>query len=232
MSSGAGENSWTLDLEFRLVFVRYSWRPSQSASTTVLNQLNGESYMKKTASALVLAGSLAFFGAGAAHAVENYPAPAPGGVSDATVAPGSTITFGGSGFTPGEAIRVDVDYSNTPVVVPGTGVNSVIILAELISSFTTNADAQGSFSTPVTLGEAGTYTLTATGLTSGKTVSAVVSVDPAFANDGADNGGTDADDNGLANTGADSAMLLWGAAGIVAVGAGVASVAVARRKNA
>ena len=191
--------------------------------------------MKKTASALVLAGSLAFFGAGAANAVSNYPAPTPGGVSDATVAPGETVTFGGSGFTPGEAVRVDVDYSNTPVVVPGTGVNGVIILAELINSFTTTADAQGAFSTPVPLGEAGTYTLTATGLASGKTVTSVVSVDPAFAEgsgSGTGNGGSEADANGLANTGADSAMLLWGAAGIVAVGAGVASVAVARRKNA
>ncbi|MDK1360181.1 peptidase [Arthrobacter sp. zg-Y1219] len=221
--------------------------------------------MKKTASALVLAGSLAFFGAGAANAVDRYPAPAPGGVSDATVAPGATVTFGGSGFTPGEAVRVDVDYSNTPVVVPGTGVNGVIILAEVINSFTTTADAQGVYSTPVTLGEAGTYTLTGTGLTSGKTITSTVSVDPAFANDGSgagdggsgdgsgagdggsgdgsgagDGGSGDgsgagdggSDDADLANTGADSAMLLWGAAGIVAVGAGVASVAVARRKNA
>ena len=190
--------------------------------------------MKKTASALVLAGSLAFFGAGAANAVENYPAPAPGGVSDATVAPGATVTFSGAGFTPGEAIRVDVDYDNAPVVVPGTGVNGVIILAELVNTFTTNADAQGGFSTDITLGEAGTYTLTATGLESGKVVTAVVSVDPSFA-EGAGNGGADngSDNDGdLADTGADSAMLLWGAAGIVAVGAGVASVAIARRKNA
>ncbi|MCC3266578.1 LPXTG cell wall anchor domain-containing protein [Arthrobacter gengyunqii] len=199
--------------------------------------------MKKTASALVLAGTLAFFGAGAANALENYPAPTPGGVSDPTVAPGATVTFSGSGFTPGEAIRVDVDYDNAPVVVPGTGVNGIIILAELVNTFTTNADAQGGFSTPVTLGEAGTYTLTATGLTSGKTITSTVSVDPAFANDGSgagDGGSGDgsgagtggSDDADLANTGADSAMLLWGAAGIVAVGAGVASVAVARRKNA
>ena len=148
--------------------------------------------MKKTASALVLAGSLAFFGAGAANAVQNYPAPAPGGVSDATVAPGATVAFSGSGFNAGEAIRVDVDYSNTPVVVPGTGVNGVIILAELVNTFTTNADAQGGFSTNITLGEAGTYTLTATGLESGKVVTAVVSVDPSFA-EGAGNGGSEAD---------------------------------------
>ena len=181
----------------------------------------------------VLAGSLAFFGAGAANAVDRYPAPAPGVVSDATVAPGVTVTFGGSGFTPGEAIRVDVDYSNTPLVVPGTGINGVIILAELISSFTTTADAQGVFSTPVTLGEAGTYTLTATGLTSGKTVTSVVSVDTAFANDGSGSGDGDSNgDDGLADTGADSSMLLWGAAGILVLGVGVASVAGARRKNA
>lgn len=190
--------------------------------------------MKKTASALVIAGSLAFFGAGAANAVDRYPAPAPGVVSDATVAPGATVTFGGSGFTPGEAVRVDVDYSNTPVVVPGTGVNGVIILAELINSFTTTADAQGVFSAPVTLGEAGTYTLTATGLTSGKTITSVVSVDPAFANDGSGSGDGNGDSNGdddLADTGADSSMLLWGAAGILVLGVGVASVAGARRKN-
>ncbi|WP_342022290.1 peptidase [Arthrobacter citreus] len=194
--------------------------------------------MKKTASALVLAGSLAFFGAGAANAVDNYPAPTPGGVSDATVAPGATVAFSGSGFTPGEAISVTVDYSNTPVVVPGSGLNGVIVLAEVVNSFTTNADASGNFTTNVALGEAGTYTLTATGLESGKVVTAAVSVDPAFAGDGSgsgngsDNGGSEADDNNLADTGADSAMLLWGAAGVLALGAGVASVAVARRKNA
>lgn len=194
--------------------------------------------MKKTASALVLAGSLAFFGAGAANAVENYPAPAPGGVSDATVAPGATVAFSGSGFTPDEAISVTVDYSNDPVVVPGSGLNGVIVMAEVVNTFTTNADASGNFATNVTLGEAGTYTLTATGLESGKVVTAAVSVDPAFAGDGSGsgdgsgNGGSDAGDSDLADTGANSALLLWGAAGVLALGAGVASVAVARRKNA
>ena len=194
--------------------------------------------MKKTASALVLAGSLAFFGAGAANAVDNYPAPAPGGVSDATVAPGATVAFSGSGFTPGEAISVTVDYSNDPVVVPGSGLNGLIVLAEVVNSFTTNADASGNFSTNVTLGEAGTYTLTATGLESGHSVSAVVSVDPAFAGggsgsgDGNGSGNDGSEGSDLADTGADSAMLLWGAAGVLALGAGVASVAVARRKNA
>ena len=194
--------------------------------------------MKKTASALVLAGSLTFFGAGAANAVDNYPAPVPGGVSDATVAPGATVAFSGSGFAPGEVISVTVDYSNDPVVVPGSGINGLIILAEVVNTFTTNADASGNFSTNVALGEAGTYTLTATGLESGRTVTAVVSVDPAFAGDGSgsgngtNNGEADANADGLANTGADSGMLLWGAAGILALGAGVTSVALARRKSA
>lgn len=193
--------------------------------------------MNKTTAALVLAGSLAFFGAGAANAAE-YPAPEPGTVSDATVAPGATIVFSGTGFFAGEAISVTVDYSNVPVVVPGTGLNGPIILAEVVNSFTTNADDKGNFSTNVTLGEAGTYTLTATGLESGHVVTAIVSVDEAFADnesgsgDGSGNGTPEADADDLANTGADSSMLLWGAAGVVALGAGVASVAVARRKNA
>ena len=189
--------------------------------------------MNKTTAALVLAGSLAFFGAGAANAAE-YPAPEPGTVSDATVAPGATIVFSGTGFFPGEAISVTVDYSNVPVVVPGTGINGPIILAEVVNSFTTNADDKGNFSTNVTLGEAGTYTLTATGLESGHVVTAIVSGDEAFADNesGSGNGAPEANEDDLANTGADSSMLLWGAAGVVALGAGVASVAIARRKNA
>ncbi|WP_104161725.1 peptidase [Arthrobacter sp. ZGTC212] len=186
--------------------------------------------MKKTTSALILAGSLAFLGAGAANAVDSYPAPATGGVNDTTVAPGATVTFSGAGFAPGESIRVDVDYSNTPVTIPGTGVNGPIIMAQIVNSFETKADANGSFSTNVTLGEAGTYTLTATGLESGHVVTAEVFVDPAFAEDGA--GSTGSGEGDLADTGADSGLLLWGAAGVLALGAGVGSVALARRKNA
>ncbi|KAD3515254.1 LPXTG cell wall anchor domain-containing protein [Arthrobacter yangruifuii] len=198
--------------------------------------------MKKTVSALVLAGSLAFVGAGAANAVSSYPAPVTGSVSATIVTPGATIVFSGAGFTGGEQIRIDVTYANDPQIVAGTGISSPIILAQLVGTNTVVANPDGSFSADVTLGDApGTYTLTATGLTSGHQVTAAVVVDPAAAGgagtgSGAGTGvgtGTNASaDNGLANTGADSAMMLWGAAGVLALGAGVATVTVARRKNA
>lgn len=193
--------------------------------------------MKKTPSTLVLAGLLTFSGAGAANAVESYPPPAPGGVSNATVTPGASITFSGTGFEAAEAISIAVEYYNDPVVVPGTGLNSLIIMAQPVNSFTTTATASGEFSTGVSLGEAGTYALTATGLTSGHAVTAAVSVDPAFTDDAATEsgaGGESSEDTGgidLASTGAESAMLLWGAAGILALGGGVTTVAIARRKN-
>ena len=198
--------------------------------------------MKKTASALLLAGALTFTGAGAATALDNY-APSPvGGVNDSTVAPGEAVVFSGTGFEPGEDILVTVTYTNNAAAVPGAGVNGVIIFNQQVNSFTTQANANGEFSVPVTLGEAGTYTLTATGLTSGKTITSAVEVDPAYAGGGTAPGtgttpgagaGSDASaDGGLADTGADTGLLLWGAAGVLALGAGVASVAVARRKNA
>ncbi|MCQ2001770.1 LPXTG cell wall anchor domain-containing protein [Arthrobacter zhaoxinii] len=186
--------------------------------------------MKKTVSALVLTGVMALAGAGAASALESYPAPAAGTVSDSVVTPGSAVVFSGAGFIPGEQILVTVTYANDPVVVGGTGVSSPIILAQQIGSYNTAADAAGNFAVEVTLGEPGTYTLTATGAESGKVVTSTVVVEAEGA--GAGTGANASADGGLPDTGADSAMMLWGAAGVLALGAGVASVAVARRKNA
>lgn len=188
--------------------------------------------MKKAASALVLAGALTFAGASAATAT-GYPAPpadATGTVSAGVVVPGGSVTFSGAGFIPGETIDVTVDYNNDPNVVAGAGVNGVIILNQRVSAFTATADAEGNFSTQVTLGEEGTYTLTAVGRESGRTVTATVTVDSSAA---AGAGNTSRNDNaGLADTGADSTMLLWGAAGVLALGAGAASIALSRRKRA
>ena len=96
---------------------------------------------------------------------------------------------------------------------------TVIILTDTVT-----ADANGSFSWPVTLHEEGVYTLTAVGRESGHTVTARVVVDAPNA--------TTATDSNLANTGADSAMFLWGAAGLGALGLGAASVVMARRRSA
>lgn len=190
--------------------------------------------MKKAASALALAGVLTFAGASAATATEYPapPAPVTGTVSAAVVAPGGTVTFSGAGFIPGEIIDITVVYSNNPNTVAGAGVNGLIILNQRVADLTATAADDGTFNTDIQLGEAGTYTLTAVGRDSGRTVTATVTADPAAAT-GASNqsGNNDAANSGLADTGADSTMLLWGAAGALALGAGVVSIAVARRKK-
>ena len=211
------------------------WRKPGWLSYIDIHQLHGESHLKKTASALALAGVLAFAGASAATAVETYPAPpaaVTGTVSAGVVAPGGTVTFSGQGFLPGETIDVTVDYNNDPNVVAGSGVNGLIILNQRVSAYTTTADDEGNFSTQVTLGEAGTYTLTAVGRESGRTVTATVTADPAAASGAGNNSGTTDGKSGLADTGADSTMMLWGAAGVLALGAGTVALTVARRKKA
>jgi LPXTG-motif cell wall-anchored protein len=95
-------------------------------------------------------------------------------------------------------------------------------------TFTTTADSNGNFSFPVSISEPGVYTLTATGQTSGVVVSATVTVvGNAGAADLANTGGQP-----LANTGADASLLLWGAAGVAALGLGAGGVIVSRRRNA
>lgn len=188
--------------------------------------------MKKFASALVLTGIIVSLGAGVAQAAPSASIPfyVPGGsvgaVSDGTVAPGETVIFSGTGFLPGETIEISVGFQ-----AQGSS-ETVIVLTDTVV-----AAADGTFEFPVTLDEEGVFTLTATGVESGNTATAQVVVDapttvvPAAGNivpaAGADNGLTD---NVLANTGIDSAMLLWGAAGLGALGLGAASVVVARRR--
>ena len=231
--------------------------------------------MKKTVSALALAGSLALFGAGAAQAAENapYPAPAPGaGTSQGTVAPGETFNYIGGGFAPNSPVTITITRlaDEAPAAAGagagrvGAGVNGLIVLSQNMGGGTVMADDEGNFVYPVTLEEEGFYELLATGVDPDgdeHVLVAYVTVDAAAApaapaNPGTGTGagtgagvgtgvsvggtngvgvGTEAASNGstgLANTGADSALLLWGAAGVVALGAGAASVAVARRKNA
>lgn len=205
--------------------------------------------MNKVISALVLAASLAFFGSATAQADHdpNYPATSTGTVSDGTVAPGETFIFSGSGFLPGETIEITVTLDGPAPSAAGVGaapaggqaaaaVGGIIPLSQLVFSGTTKADAQGNFSFPITLSQEGVYTLTATGLQSGHTVTAQVIVDgeangvvganPA-PRDLANTGGSSAD---LANTGLDSGLLIWGAAGAAALGLGAGGVLLARRR--
>jgi LPXTG-motif cell wall-anchored protein len=190
--------------------------------------------MKKSLAAIALAGSITLIGA--VPAMATYPAPTTSGtVSDGTVAPGETFTFSGSGFLAGEAISITVTLTRAPQASGGAfaGGASMAVPAKINlplapQTFATTADANGNFAFPVSISEAGTYALTATGLTSGNTVTASITVAGATVGTGVITSGSAAE---LADTGTDASLLLWGAAGIGALGLGAAGVIVSRRRN-
>lgn len=190
--------------------------------------------MKKTLAALALAGSLALVGTAPAMAT-TYPAiPPQAAVSDGTVGPGEQFVFRGRGPFAGESLTITVTPGNPPAS-QGRSV-AVKIPVFQAQTFGAQADAQGNFSVPITITEAGTYFLTATGNVSGNTVGPVtVVVDPAFASNGAalsntGGGAALANTGGLASTGVDSGLILWTLVGAGALAAGAASVIVVRRK--
>ncbi|WP_426938807.1 LPXTG cell wall anchor domain-containing protein [Pseudarthrobacter sp. S3] len=187
--------------------------------------------MKKTLAALALAGSIALIGSPAVAA--EYPAlPPQAAVSDGTVGPGEQFTFRGQGFLAGEPLVITVTPGNPPAASGaglGRSVATKIPVFLAPQSFNATADAQGAIVFPLSLGEAGTYSITATGTISGVTVGPVtVQVAAALANTGgAPLANTGA---GLANTGADSGLILWTLVGAGALAAGAASVVVVRRR--
>lgn len=194
--------------------------------------------MKKSLAALALAGSIALIGAVPAVAAQ-YPAPAAVvAVSNASPGPGETFTFRGraAAFFNNEPLSITV----TPVGAPAAAgsvsngsrtVSGKISLPLAPQTFSTTAASDGSFAFPLSINETGTFTLTATGLTSGKSASSTVTVEgTGLANTGgaplANTGGGAA----LANTGADASLVLWSLVGAGALAAGATSVVVVRRR--
>ncbi|MDJ0313328.1 LPXTG cell wall anchor domain-containing protein [Arthrobacter sp. H35-D1] len=196
--------------------------------------------MKKILAGVALAGILTLSaGTVAAQAAPGYPGAPPSSVG--TVLPGEGITFSGSGFTPGETIDITVTLTS---FVAGDPIRS-------LPASTTMADANGAFSTVLVLGwEEGTYTLTATGQTSGATLNDTVTGiasgpvaehdDPSVAKDGMVGQYDDASvakdgmvgqPDGLAYTGIEASTMVWSLVGAGALGAGVGLVAVSRRRN-
>lgn len=191
--------------------------------------------MKKSIAALALAGTIALTGTAPAVAA-NYPAPpANSAVSDGVVGPGEAFTFSARGFHAGEPLIIRVTPGARPA---STGASiaggasrsvpskiSVLLAAQEINA---TADAAGAVALPLTISEPGTYTITATGVNSGFTSAPVtITVAGAAAADLPNAGGTGA---GLANTGADSSLILWSLVGGGALVAGAASVVVVRRR--
>lgn len=207
--------------------------------------------MKKSIAALALAGSISLIGAGIATAATPAPYPAPSTgttVSTSTVAPGGTVEFTvADGFQPGETVTITTTRNAAPQAAGAIGnggasrsVAGLITLPQTVTNTqTVQANAKGGFSTPVKLGaQEGTYTITAVGNTSGHSVSQTVTVDkslaaqPAGAEAGA-NAAAEANANagsGLANTGADSGLVLWTLVGAGALAVGATSVVVVRRR--
>lgn len=206
--------------------------------------------MKKAIAAVAIAGSLTLVGAGAAQAYA--PDAVPGTVSDGTVAPNEAVVFSSTEeiFTPGEVIDIAVDFVPAAPAAAGAAggagrvgatLGAPILPLAVVLTDTVTADANGNFSYSFVPEEEGTYTLTATGRESGAQATATVVVDaPAAGGVGGGGtavgggtgttGSTGSTTGGLANTGIDSAMLLWGAAGIGALGLGAGSIFVARRR--
>lgn len=195
--------------------------------------------MKKTLAALALAGSIVLIGSAPAVAT-TYPAlPPQAAVSDGVVGPGENFVFRGQGFRPFEAIRVVVTpgqapASNGATFIGGTNVAAKIPVLLAPQELSATADAQGVVSLPISISEAGTYSITATGTESGVTVGPVtVTVAASLANTGGNAGGAPLAKTGgagLANTGADSGLVLWTLVGAGALAAGATSVVVVRRR--
>ncbi|MCT9625597.1 LPXTG cell wall anchor domain-containing protein [Pseudarthrobacter equi] len=190
--------------------------------------------MKKTLAALALAGSIALVGSAPAMAT-TYPAlPPAAAVSDGTVAPGETFVFTGQGFLAGETVTITVTVvTGGAANAGGTAVSAKIPVFQAPQTLTATANAEGKISVPLALNEAGTYSITATGNTSGVTVGPVtVTVAASLANTGGNAGGSPVANtgSGLANTGADSGLVLWTLVGASALAAGATSVVVVRRR--
>jgi len=199
--------------------------------------------LKKSIAALALAGTIALTGTAPAFAA-NYPAPpANSAVSDGVVGPGETFTFSGRGFLAGERLIIRVTPGARPASTGASiaggasrSVPSKISVVLAAQEFSTTADANGAFAFPLSVSEAGVYTLTATGVTSGKVATQTVTVEGAATDLGSGTGtgtglsNTGGNGAGLANTGADSSLVLWSLVGGGALVAGAASVVVVRRR--
>lgn len=193
--------------------------------------------MKKTLAALALAGSLALIGSPAVAA--EYPAlPPQAAVSDGVVGPGENFVFRGQGFRAGEPLIIRVTPGQPPAasganIAGGTSFSAKIPVFLAPQELGATADAQGAFALPLSISEAGTYSLTAEGAQSGVVVGPVtVTVAASLANTGGNAGGAPLANTGagLANTGADSGLVLWTLVGAGALAAGATSVVVVRRR--
>ncbi|WP_052207215.1 hypothetical protein [Sinomonas humi] len=139
--------------------------------------------------------------------------------------PGGTVTvnFAAGSFAPNESVAVSVS-GNTPVTLS-------VVKAAVLTSFTKQASSTGALSVNVTFptNASGTYTLTATGLTSGNVGTASITIVPAVSGTVANTGTTANTSGNLANTGSNLAntgatlpmLMIWIGAGALVLGVAI-----------
>lgn len=177
----------------------------------------------KMVASLVVAGALAF---GAPAAAQAYPAPAPDAPAvSGSLVPGGTAAVAFGGFDDGETVEVSLTGESAL----SATLASIVRTAVETKSATYQAADDGSVVVNVTLpaNASGTYTLTATGSTSGLVQTATLSVGAA-----AGTGASGADGN-LAATGGSDMTALWvgGGALLLTGGAVLAATTIRRRQH-
>lgn len=180
--------------------------------------------MKKIIAAVVLAGAALLATPAAANAAGYVPT-SNITVSGSNIAGGTTvINFGAGSFVGNETVNISVT---------GAGAVTLGALPTTTVSKSYTASAAGAVAPKVTLpaGASGTYSLTATGATSGNVGVATLTVVPANAA-GTGTGATGAGTGSLAFTGSTvSALALWVAGGAVVLGGGLLVVRTSVRRR-
>lgn len=156
--------------------------------------------------------------------------------------PGGNVVVSGDGtpFAPGESATVAytdgsfVAGESVSFTISGEGSATLAAFRTVSSSSSKTASATGSVEVVVTFPETadGNYTLTATGLTSGRVATVSLHVDGASAGAGSTPGSAGSSSDGLADTGLNlSAFAVWGGLGAVALGAAMLAVLVMVRRQ-
>jgi hypothetical protein len=165
-----------------------------------------EHLVRRIVAATVLLFGVLLATPGISAAAPAYPAPpAPGTVSSGTVAAGGTVTFSGSGFTPGETVHIGVSYGQS-----GDELGSTV------------ASASGTFTFEAELTRPGNVTLIAIGETSERRVYAAVRVLAAGSDNGTGNTGTGNTGTG-SGSGAGSSLPVTGTGPIAPIALGGAA---------
>jgi LPXTG-motif cell wall-anchored protein len=183
--------------------------------------------LRKLAALVAIATAALFVSAGSASA-EYTPTTEQGTTSRSAVGEGGAVLFAydGGDFAPGARLTISVTYNTN--VGGGPGSSGLVLAPRTGVVGTTTADASGNFSTTVELTQPGLATLTASGeARDGGTLNVVTTVRVLAAGSAAAGAGSAA----LPRTGSDLGTQLWIAAGLLAVGAGLLALTVARRRE-